>query len=107
KSSAFGLEKMTRGIGFLQGVDAAYLMCLFAFGIAVIIYTTYGGFHAVVWTDVMQGIVMVVGVLIMLPLALQQVGRYASEGQSGLEYTTQEMAKMTPPRKGTATLVKT
>ena len=29
-----------------------YLLCLVVFGVAVIVYTTYGGFHAVVWTDV-------------------------------------------------------
>ena len=71
-------------------VDVGYLLCLLTFGIAVIVYTTYGGFHAVVWTDVMQGVVMVVGVLIMLPLALHQVG--------GLGNATREMAEMTPPR---------
>ncbi len=71
-------------------IDPAYLLCLFVFGISVVVYTTYGGFHAVVWTDVMQGIVMVVGVAIMLPLALNQVG--------GLEKATRELAQMKPPR---------
>ena len=65
-------------------VDGGYLLCLLTFGIAVVIYTTYGGFHAVVWTDVMQGIVMVGGVMIMLPLALYQVG--------GLENATRQLA---------------
>ena len=55
-------------------MDPEYLLCLVTFGIVVVAYTTYGGFHAVVWTDVMQGIVMVFGVLVMLPLALYQVG---------------------------------
>lgn len=73
-------------------VDPAYLLCLLMFAFAVIAYTTYGGFHAVVWTDVMQGIVMVIGVLIMLPLALSQVG--------GVESLGGEMQRMTPPRVG-------
>jgi len=90
--------------GWFGDVNPGYLLCLFAFGVAVIVYTTYGGFHAVVWTDVMQGLVMVAGVLIMLPLALYQVGKLAPPGSSGLEYTTREMAKMTPPESGTATL---
>ena len=82
-----------------------YLLCLVVFGVAVIVYTTYGGFHAVVWTDVMQGVVMVVGVLIMLPLAIQQAGSVAKTDQgAGLEQVTRAMAKMVPPRKGTATL---
>ena len=89
----------------LEGVGQDYLLCLLTFGIAVIIYTTYGGFHAVVWTDVMQGVVMVIGVLIMLPLAINLVSKDAPEGQGGLEYATQEMAKMTPPMFGEATLL--
>ena len=83
------------------GTDSEYLICLLAFGIAVIIYTTYGGFHAVVWTDVMQGIVMVVGVLIMLPLAIMMVNDLASKDDSsdatGMAYVTQEMSKLVPP----------
>ena len=93
-----------QGVSFFEGVDAGYLICLLTFGIAVIIYTTYGGFHAVVWTDVMQGIVMVVGVLIMLPLALMLVGKDAPEGTGALQHATQQMVHMVPPEKGTATI---
>jgi Na+/pantothenate symporter len=79
-------------VDFLHDVNSAYLLCLIAFAISVIVYTTYGGFHAVVWTDVMQGVVMVVGVIIMLPLAIWEVG--------GLGNATRQMADMTPPRLG-------
>lgn len=84
------------GVDFFAGVDAGYFACLVLFGVLVIVYTTYGGFHAVVWTDVMQGIVMVLGVAIMLPLTLSQVG--------GLKSGTEQMARMIPPRLGTATI---
>jgi sodium/pantothenate symporter len=90
-SFSLSVGEWTSGIGFF-GSDAQYLVCLLFFGVAVIAYTTYGGFHAVVWTDVMQGVVMVVGVLILLPLALNAVG--------GLDRATQEMSKMTPPMRG-------
>jgi len=93
-----------QGVNFFEGVDAGYLICLLTFGVAVIIYTTYGGFHAVVWTDVMQGIVMVIGVLIMLPLALYLVGKHAPEGTGALQHATEQMAHMVPPEKGTATI---
>lgn len=93
-TTAISLSQMTAGFGFLDGVDPQYLLCLFTFGVAVIVYTTYGGFHAVVWTDVMQGIVMVIGVLIMLPLAINAVG------DGGLEKVTRDMAKMIPPQRG-------
>lgn len=96
QSSAAWLGNQVSGIGFFAGVEPEYLLCLLAFGIAVIVYTTYGGFHAVVWTDVMQGIVMVAGVVILLPLALSAAG--------GLENATQDMAKMIPPDRGVATV---
>ncbi len=73
-----------------------YTVCLVFFAFAVILYTTYGGFRAVVWTDVMQGFVMVIGVLVMLVLVLQQTG--------GLGKATREVAKMIPPEKGEAVL---
>ena len=91
KSFSLSVAEWTSGVGFF-GSDSQYLVCLLFFGVAVIAYTTYGGFHAVVWTDVMQGVVMVIGVLILLPLALNAVG--------GLERATQEMSKMTPPMRG-------
>lgn len=92
QSSAAWMTNHMPEWGFLQTsdggyVDGAYLLCLLTFGLAVVVYTTYGGFHAVVWTDVMQGIVMVGGVLIMLPLALYEVG--------GLENATRQMAAQT------------
>ncbi len=91
KQSALWLGSVKKDVAFLSlnDVNSQYLLCLLGFGISVVVYTTYGGFHAVVWTDVMQGIVMLIGVLILLPLALTQVG--------GLEHATREMAKMTPP----------
>lgn len=86
----------TAGVSLFEGVDPGYFSCLILFGVLVIVYTTYGGFHAVVWTDVMQGVVMVLGVAIMLPLTLSQIG--------GLEAGTKAMAEMVPPRIGTVTL---
>lgn len=73
-----------------------YTICLVFFSVAVIVYTTYGGFRAVVWTDVMQGIVMVLGVIIMLALVLYQTG--------GLGKATRQVAQLMPPEKGTAVL---
>ncbi|WP_417847516.1 sodium:solute symporter family transporter [Thalassoglobus sp.] len=84
------------GMDFFSEVDPGYFTCLVLFGVLVIVYTTYGGFHAVVWTDVMQGVVMIAGVAIMLPLTLSQVG--------GLRSGTEQMARMVPPRIGTASI---
>jgi Na+/pantothenate symporter len=88
------LAEIKSNVPFLVNVEADYLLCLVTFAVAVVVYTTYGGFHAVVWTDVLQGIVMVIGVVILLPVALWQV--------QGLENATRQLARMTPPRVGLA-----
>ncbi len=51
-----------------------YIFGLLLFAGTVVIYTAYGGFRAVVWTDVMQGVVMGIGVLLLVPFTLAAVG---------------------------------
>ncbi len=97
RQSAALLGQLTDGTLLAGSQGHAYQLCLLSFAFAVIVYTTYGGFHAVVWTDVMQGVVMIVGVLILLPLALSQVG--------GLKKANEQLREMTPPRLGTARVV--
>src|SRR6056297_1158529 len=89
-----GVASGTAAIPWINQAEPDYLVCLIVFSIAVIFYVVYGGFRAVVWTDVMQGIVMFVGVLLMLGLAIWQVG--------GMTNATQQMAAMTTPEHGTA-----
>lgn len=87
--AAAGLESLLGGVPWLGAADGGYLLCLLVFAVSVIAYTTFGGFRAVVWTDVMQGVVMGIGVVVMLVLALSQVG--------GMGKATRELAEMTPP----------
>ena len=47
-------------------LNTSYLMGLLIFTATVVAYTTYGGFRAVAWTDTMQGIVMIVGIVVGL-----------------------------------------
>ncbi|MCC9598940.1 hypothetical protein LOC67_00100 [Stieleria sp. JC731] len=82
-------SQLTHSIPWINQASGDYLVCLVLFSAAVIMYVVYGGFRAVVWTDVMQGIVMFVGVIGMLALALFQVG--------GLANATTKLAEMTPP----------
>ena len=86
----------TRNISGLAEVDPGYLFGLFVFSLMVIFYTSFGGFRAVVWTDMLQGLVMIVGVAVMVCLVLFQV--------NGLSSATQELARMTPPRLGNVML---
>lgn len=54
-------------------VNMGYLLGLIIFAITVIAYTTYGGFWAVTLTDVLEGLVMLTGVIIMAVLAVRAV----------------------------------
>jgi SSS family solute:Na+ symporter/sodium/pantothenate symporter len=51
-----------------------YILGVLIFAVTVVAYTTYGGFWAVTWTDVLQGIVIVVGAILLMILAMNQVG---------------------------------
>jgi len=42
------------------------------------VYTTYGGLGAVVWTDVLQGIVMLVGGSLIVLLGLREIGGFGA-----------------------------
>ncbi len=55
-----------------------YEVGLLIFAVSVVFYTSFGGFRAVVWTDVMQGLVMGAGIVLMLPLALNASGGLGS-----------------------------
>ena len=57
--------------------DYAYYLALLIFAGTVVFYTAYGGFRAVVWTDVMQGIMMGLGIVILVPVVLYQAGGLA------------------------------
>ncbi|MHC4995046.1 MAG: sodium:solute symporter family transporter, partial [Planctomycetota bacterium] len=92
RDTATGLGVLVKDLPYVGTVDSEYLLCLLTFSVLVILYTAFGGFRAVVWTDILQGFVMVFGVAAMLVLALWQVG--------GLDVATEKMAKMTPPRLG-------
>ena len=91
QSAASSLGAATSGLPLVgTNVDPAYLLCLIVFALAVVVYTTYGGFRAVVWTDVLQGFVMVIGILLLLPMSLIAAG--------GLKFVTTQMHER-PPAK--------
>lgn len=75
----------------LQGVLAgeSFLVGLILFAIIVVVYTAYGGFRAVVWTDVMQGIVMGLGVMLLVPIVISMAG--------GMKQVSEKL-KNQPPR---------
>src|SRR5205085_10551723 len=71
-------------------VDRVYLIGLAIFSLTVVGYTLIGGFLAAVWTDLLQSIMMFIGVIILVVLALHATGgvelasRRAGENVEGL-----------------------
>jgi SSS family solute:Na+ symporter/sodium/pantothenate symporter len=65
-----------------------YILGILIFALTVVAYTTYGGFWAVTWTDVLQGLVIVAGAVLLMVLALVRVG--------GLEEATRRLRETDP-----------
>lgn len=75
-------------------VDLGYLIGLLIFAGTVIAYTTYGGFWAVTWTDVLEGAVMFVGIIVMAFLAVAAVPPI--DDLTGLAAATERLRRMEP-----------
>lgn len=54
-----------------------YTVGLFVFGGIVILYTVLGGMYAVAWTDLFQGLIMIVGFAILAPVAVKAAGGFS------------------------------
>lgn len=55
-------------------IDTVYLIGLAIFSLTVVGYTLIGGFLAAVWTDLLQSVMMFIGVMILVVLALFATG---------------------------------
>jgi SSS family transporter len=79
-------------------VDRGYLVGLAIFACTVIAYTTYGGFWAVTWTDVLEGLVMLLGVVLMAVLAVRAVPPLEVDGAvlTGLAAATERLRQADP-----------
>jgi len=80
-------------------MEKGYFIGLIIFALTVVAYTTYGGFWAVTWTDVFEGLVMLVGVVIMAVLAIRAVPSLeVSPGQQlhGLSAATEHLRRIDP-----------
>jgi sodium/pantothenate symporter len=80
--------------GYDPRLGPPYWGGLILFAFMVVTYTTYGGFRAAVWTDVMQGVIMGLGILILLTLSLAAVGGLSTASQ---QLAAEDPALLTPP----------
>jgi sodium/pantothenate symporter len=77
-----------------QAIDRGYFCGLLIFAATVVAYTTYGGFWAVAWTDVLEGSVKLLGVMLMAVLALSAVP--SVDGMTGLTAATEHLRRQDP-----------
>ncbi|MBQ7113252.1 MAG: sodium/proline symporter [Clostridia bacterium] len=59
-----------------------YISAILLFGGIVLVYTILGGMFAVAWTDLIQGVIMMLGVFIMVPVALNACGGFTAMNES-------------------------
>ncbi len=62
-------------------LETPYVVGLFIFGGIVILYTVLGGMYAVAWTDLIQGLIMILGFAILAPVAVHAAGGFAGMHQ--------------------------
>ncbi len=87
--TSFIVAQYIAGARVLEAVmGVPYALGVLAFAVIVGLYTAYGGFRAVAWTDSFQAVVMLVGVLLTAGFGLYKVG--------GLEAVYQGLASQSP-----------
>ena len=64
--------------------EQVYLIGLAVFSLTVVGYTLIGGFLAAVWTDLLQSVMMFLGVMILLCLAIPAVGGLAQASRKAI-----------------------
>ncbi len=68
-------------ITYVTGIDTTFAIIMMT--AIVVAYTMLGGMNAVIWTDVLQGVILMIGALIILFSLLVNIGPF-SEGMSFL-----------------------
>ena len=75
--TSYMVAQYVAGARVLEAVlGIPYLYGAVGFAVTVGLYTAYGGFRAVAWTDAFQAVVMLVGVLIAAWFALGKIGGF-------------------------------
>ena len=83
-TSIYLVAQFVAGARILEAMlDTTYFAGLVLFAASVVAYTTYGGFRAVAWTDTLQGIVMIIGIVLLVPFAVSAVGGLENATISG------------------------
>ena len=91
------LMAMGRAMQGLSSADpnTAYQQGVILLTLIMIIYGTLGGIRAVAWTDVIQGSILIIGLIILLFIIFQQFGSISSATK--VIQQTQDLSKINVP----------
>jgi Na+/proline symporter len=95
------LDATALGLDAMIGVP--YMLTIVSMGSAVVIYCALGGLKAVIWTDVIQGIGLIAGAALVIPIvcyhlpggAGQLIRDSISEGKTSLGPTSSSLKDLT------------
>lgn len=89
-ASLLYMTAVYKGIGTLVGafLDISYVASIALVLVVVVVYTSVGGFHSVVRTDVVQGLLMVVAAVLLFSGILRRAGGLGSLGELGTELSS-------------------
>ena len=77
--------------------DKKYLVGLVVFSLTVVGYTLIGGFLAAVWTDLLQSVMMFIGVMILVCLAIPAAGGMEQASRQAVANVEQSALKRGTP----------
>lgn len=75
----------------------AYVYGVILLALIIVVYETMGGFRAVAWTDMIQGSILLVGLLVLLGLICYYIGTPATATRKLLASGPEGVAKIVPP----------
>lgn len=79
--------------------EKAYIFGVVVLALIIVVYESLGGFRAVVWTDVIQGTVLLVGFVLLLMMVFQHFGSLESATNElmRIDSSGDSVSKVSPP----------
>ena len=73
-----GAQLIAVGEALDTGLNVSYVAAVLIGGSAVALYTTLGGFNASVWTDVVQGVLVIAAVVLLPVVTIHAIGGWSA-----------------------------
>ena len=100
-ASYIGAQIIAVGEALETGIGLSYLWAVAGGGLAVACYTTLGGFDASVWTDFVQGLLVILAAVVLPIAAIAEIGGWGAF-ISEVGSTQASLLSLTAGQQGTA-----